>query len=131
MGWTEMYRFKPVKDWFKDEIEGAYIVGEVKHKVLEVKIVHRTQLYAAIQQKSGNVYAVIGLLRYHKGCYNFSYKLMSEYEMPYYFKCPKSILDKLTSTTDEYAIQRRKKCIEYKQTVKEERETLKRIKKLL
>lgn len=116
MGWTEMYRFKPVKDWFKDEIEGAYIVGEVKHKVLEVKIVHRTQLYAAIQQKSGNVYAVIGLLRYYKGCYNFSYKLMSEYEMPYYFKCPKSILDKLTPTTDEYAIQWREECKQYHQS---------------
>jgi hypothetical protein len=116
MGWTEMYRFKPVKDWFKDEIEGAYLVGEVKHKVLEVKIVHRTQLYAAIQQKSGNVYAVIGLLRYHKGCYNFSYKLMSEYEMPYYFKCPKSILDKLTPTTDEYAIQWREECRQYHQS---------------
>jgi len=111
-----MYRFKPVKDWFKDEIEGAYIVGEVKHKVLEVKIVHRTQLYAAIQQKSGNVYAVIGLLRYHKGFYNFSYRLMSEYEMPYYFKCPKSILDKLTPTTDEYAIQWREECKQYHQS---------------
>ena len=116
MGWTEMYRLKPVKDWFKDEIEGAYIVGEVKHKVLEVKIVHRTQLYAAIQQKSRNVYAVIGLLRYHKGFYNFSYKLMSEYEMPYYFKCPKSILDKLTPTTDEYAIQWREECKQYHQS---------------
>jgi len=116
MGWTEMYRFKPVKDWFKDEIEGAYIVGGVKHKVLEVKIVHRNQLYAAIQQKSGSVYAVIGLLKYHKGFYNFSYRLMSEYEMPYYFKCPKSILDKLTPTTDEYAIQWREECKQYHQS---------------
>ena len=116
MGWTEMYRHKPVKDWFKDEIEGAYIVGEVKHKVLEVKIVHRTQLYAAIQQKNGSVYAVIGLLKYHKGFYNFSYRLMSEYEMPYYFKCPKSILDKLTPTTDEYAIQWREECKQYHQS---------------
>lgn len=102
MGWTSIHRTQPVKEWF----------ASLEFKVLEVKIVHRTQLYAAIQNKDGSVFACIGLLRYSKGEWNFSYKLMSEEEHPYYYKCPKSILNKLTPTDNEYANDWRKQCIE-------------------
>jgi hypothetical protein len=124
MGWTTMHRNTPVKDWFASEMSNDYTV-------LEVKIVHRTELYAAIKRKDGSVFCLVALLKYSKGYWNFSYKYMSEFDMPYYLKCPQSILNKLTPIDDENCIAWRKKCIEYKQTVKEERETLKRIKKLL
>lgn len=39
-------------------------------------------------------------------------KLMDETEHPYYFDCPKSILDLLSNTDNEYALQWRMKCRE-------------------
>lgn len=105
MGWASIHRTQPVKEWF----------ASLEFKVLEVKIVHRTQLYAAIQNKDGSVFACIGLLRYSKGEWNFSYKLMSEEEHPYYYKCPKSILNKLTPTDNEYANDWRRKCVEQRE----------------
>ncbi len=110
MGWTTMHRKTPVKDWFASEINSGL------NKVVEVKIVHRKELYAAIQKENGEVVAFMYLLDYKKdGYYNFGYKSMDETCMPYYFKCPKSILDKLTPTTNEYAIQWREECRKYHQ----------------
>jgi hypothetical protein len=108
MGWSSMNRTQPVKEWFLSDVAQGYTI-------LEVKIVHRTELYAAVQRKDGSVYCLVALLRYHKGWWNFSYKYMSEFDMPYYFKCPKSILDKLTPTEDTNAIKWRKECREYHQ----------------
>ena len=108
MGWSSMRRTQPVKEWFLSDVAQGYTI-------LEVKIVRLTELYAAVQRKDGSVYCLVALLRYHKGWWNFSYKYMSEFDMPYYFKCPKSILDKLTPTEDTNAIEWRKKCREYHQ----------------
>jgi hypothetical protein len=108
MGWSSMNRTQPVKEWFAADMSNDYTA-------LEVKIVHRTELYAAIKRKDGSVFCLVALLRYSKGWWNFSYKYMSEFDMPYYFKCPKSILDKLTPTTDEYATQWREECRKYHQ----------------
>lgn len=124
MGWSSINRTQPVKEWFLSDVATGYTI-------LEVKIVHRTELYAAVQRKDGSVYCLVGLLRYSRGYWNFSYKYMSEFDMPYYFNCPQSILNLLTPTEDLNAIAWRKRCIKHKQTAKEERETLKRIKKLL
>jgi hypothetical protein len=107
MGWSSMHRTTPVKDWFISEWYEGY-------KVLDVKIVHRTELYAAVQSPKGDVFACIYLLRYSKGWDNFSYKSMDETCMPYYFKCPQSILDKLTPTTNENANEWRRICLENK-----------------
>lgn len=103
MGWSSMHRTQPVKDWFASEIVGGYTL-------LEAKIVHRTQLYAAIQRKDGSVYCLVALLRYSKGEWNFSYKFMSEFDHPYYYKCPQSILNKLTPTDDKNANEWREAC---------------------
>jgi hypothetical protein len=47
-----------------------------------------------------------------KDYYNFSYKDMDETVGPYYYDCPKSILDILSPTDNEHAIKWREKCYE-------------------
>lgn len=44
--------------------------------------------------------------------FNFGYKDMTESMGPGYYDCPKSIIDLLSPTENEYAIEWRKKCIE-------------------
>lgn len=43
---------------------------------------------------------------------NFGYKDMNETIGPYYYDCPESILNLLTETEDEYALEWRRKCRE-------------------
>lgn len=47
-----------------------------------------------------------------KDYFNFSYKEMAETSEPFYYDCPKGILDLLTPTDDEYANRWRAKCYE-------------------
>lgn len=44
--------------------------------------------------------------------WNFGYKDMTESMGPNYYECPKSIIDLLSPTDNEYALEWRKKCIE-------------------
>ena len=48
----------------------------------------------------------------NKNYYNFAYKDMDETMGPYKFDCPKGILDLLTPTENEYALEWRKACYE-------------------
>ena len=47
-----------------------------------------------------------------KGYFNFAYKDMDETCGPYKYDCPKAILDLLTPTENEYALEWRKQCYE-------------------
>jgi len=119
MGWTTMHRYEPVKELFTKQIEWGN-----RYKVIDCKIVHMTELYAAILDTQTNqVRGEVWLLRYYKSGsyyknmfgnvqYNFGYKAMNESCGPYYFKCPKSVLDKLTPTEDNNANEWRKQCLE-------------------
>lgn len=108
MGWTTMHRYEPVKELFTKQIEWGK-----RYKVIDCKIVHMTELYAAILDTQTNqVMGEVWLLRYYKSGYNFGYKAMSESCGPYYFNCPKSVLDKLTPTEDINANTWRKQCLE-------------------
>lgn len=91
MGWT--FTHKPasqsVKDFFIEEF--TYPGREV----LDVAVVHNVAYIA--RKGRGGVYAVVCVLgreRDHR--FNFGYKDMSEGEHPYYYECPKHILDLLT-----------------------------------
>jgi len=60
-----------------------------------------------------DVIAIVCLLRHvpnAKDGYTFGYKDMTENMGPYESKCPKTILNLLTPTTSEYAINWRKRC---------------------
>ena len=69
MGWTSFPMHEPVKDWFNREW------NDDKREVLDVAIVQRNTLYAAIKIKeTGQVFCIIYLLRWSRDVYNFSYK---------------------------------------------------------
>ena len=66
-------------------------------------------VYEDIPEEEMEVVGVV-LLTYVRGKDNFGYKAISETCGPCYYDCPKSILNKLTSTNNAYAKEWRRKC---------------------
>ena len=71
--------------------------------------------YAAVEvteKETGKRYvtAAVDLTSSGDGWYNFGYKAMGETMGPYQYDCPKGILDLLTPTENEYALQWRERC---------------------
>src|ERR1035441_7344560 len=121
MGWTSFKLNEPVKQWF---INGF---GSDKARVLDVAIVKRNTLYAAVRNVQNNeVICFVYLLRWSMEYYNFSYKDMTEFCGPCENECPERILKLLTPLTgendsDEWARNWRKRCyslIEKRKTLK-------------
>lgn len=112
MGWTSYHatHYKNGRIDRKAEIDSLWET-DANFKVLKSSIVGSTY-YAAIE---GNdcVFGMVILTRTDiKYYFNFSYKEISEDMGPYYYDCPKGILDLLTPTDDEYANAWRKRCYE-------------------
>lgn len=79
-------------------------------------------VYGAIRNlKTNDVWAMVSLLKFRKDGWQTEMlaKNMSEDMMPYYFDCPKSILDLLTKTDNEHSNEWRKKCYEQLEKAKE------------
>ena len=83
------------------------------YKVLKDALVGTTW-YAAVQNKTtGEVRALIVLIHIdRKDHCNFGVNWMNELDGPYYYDCPKSILDLLTPTGNTLALEWRRKCRE-------------------
>lgn len=98
MGWTSQPMRESVKQWFTE------LWNKDTHEVLDVAIVKRNTLYAAIRLKTGvsanQVFCIVFLLRWSRGYYNFSYKDMSEFSGPNEIECPKRIMKLLTPLDD-------------------------------
>ena len=126
MGWTGMYLQcignSPNAKERKEELDRLVEIGN-KQKVVKSAMVGTTY-YAAIEVLENNrIYAMVALTHGQNkgdtyGC-NFYYKDMCESMIPYAYDCPKGILDLLTPTDDEDALEWRKLC-------KEEREKKKK-----
>jgi len=94
--------------------------ADVRSKVLRSALVGMRVYYAAVERIaiiSGErqVWALICLVRYNpRDCegYVFGYKDMDETMGPYECDCPEEILDLLTPTDREYALQWRARCRE-------------------
>ena len=70
-------------------------------------------IYIDIPENERTVFGVVFLTSSNmKDYYNFAYKDMDESCGPYKYDCPKSILDLLTPTENEYANEWRKTCYE-------------------
>ncbi|MBR1436187.1 MAG: hypothetical protein IJ584_13880 [Bacteroidales bacterium] len=92
------------------------------YKVLKDALVGTTW-YAAVQNKTtGEVRALIVLIHIdRKDHCNFGVNWMNELDGPYYYDCPKSILDLLTPTDNTLALEWRRKCrerLKMKETLK-------------
>lgn len=102
MGSTVVYNTKNVswKDFIYREFDDT-----------NYKIVHYSKVgsvvYLAIQRDE-RIFAMVVVCFTDKG--NKGYKEMGESTGPYYWDAPKALLDKLTPTDSDYAIEWRQKC---------------------
>lgn len=114
MGWTYMEKPSNIKKWFEDSLtwESEYYSNKCLKSYIKPK-----EGYAAIESINKitggrKVFAVIWLFHYKRSIFdncNFGYKDMEESIGPYYYNCPANILDLLTETKNEYAIEWRNK----------------------
>lgn len=98
MGWTSQRLNEPVKQWFTE------LWNKDTHEILDVAVVKRNTLYAAVRLKTGEsanqVFCIVFLIRWSRGYYNFSYKDMSEFSGPNEIECPIRIMKLLTPLDD-------------------------------
>ena len=121
MGWLE-YRadhYKNGKVDRKAEMDSKYNWEDESRKVevLKSSMVGSTY-YAAVRSFNKEngfeciTAAVCLTSTNNKNYYNFAYKDMDESMGPYKYDCPKGILDLLSPTENEYALEWRKQCYE-------------------
>lgn len=110
MGWTSYHR--PVGETDRDHFSRE-LLRDSDHEIVECATVRRV-FYAAVRTKStGEVWALIVLIRRSPGGdFNFAYKDMSETMGPAEASAPAKVLDALSPTTNEYALEWRAKCRE-------------------
>ena len=128
MGWlcynATHYNWSTWKVDRKAEMDSLYNWEDETKTVSVLKSAMRgSTYYAAVQvidKQTGErtVTAAVDLTcgsRDNPGC-NFGYKPMGETMGPYQYDCPKSILDLLTPTDNEHAIEWRRRCEEHRKT---------------
>ena len=112
MGWiyTEKDAHISVKEFFEIEFAGQHT------RVLDCAVVDLRTAYIALESTAGGpgeptVSAVVCHLDYAPDDrFNFGYKDVGEEMGPVEDECPERILDLLSSTSYEYAIQWRERC---------------------
>ena len=121
MGWLYMQSLdghKTPKAYLDNQLTFERETGS-KSRVLKSSVVKFRTYYAAVEiEREGTreVVAVVCMINYNtrdKEGYIFGYKDMDETMGPYQTECPTSILDLLTPTTSEYAVQWRANCRSY------------------
>lgn len=127
MGWTS-YRptkYKTVNGRFTIDkyAEAREVVNSFGDRFELIKDAMRGNVYyAAIKNKETNLtFAIVMLTRLDDGW--FAYKEMDECEHPYYYDCPKSILNLLSPTNHEGAKAWRQACID-KASAKKNKQTM-------
>lgn len=109
MGWTGLFRAPGTTDREFFEKEFPIELTE-KGEIIACGSVNFT-FYAAVKNKdTGRVWALVVLMHRNRGYLNFSYKDMDEDMGPGYYECPRKVLDALTPTDHEYALQWREGC---------------------
>lgn len=131
MGWTSYYatRYKKGKIDRKAECDTYFMEGLNRghYNVLKSAMVGSVY-YAAVQDmvtatkqedgsykytpiNDGKIWCAVFRTSTKGG--EFYYKDMSEFELPFYCECPKSILKLLSPTDNDYATEWRSRCYEY------------------
>ena len=117
MGWTTTHKAygSTVKQFFQEEFD--YDNEKGSGKVLGCKTFIRDRIaylaWQTIKKESGekHVSAIVCLLSYHpKDHFNFGYKDICETSGPGYHKCPKSILELLSPSTNDWSREWREKA---------------------
>ena len=109
MGWTYTHKFPSmsITEYFKA------LVSE-NLEILDSALVNLHEWYAACRDKrNGEVFALVYLVNSDnraKDGFNFGYKSMEESMGPCEDNCPERILNLLTETSNEWAIEWRQRC---------------------
>lgn len=116
MGWTYTNKgSQTTKEFFEKEFNYEKPDGK-SGKIIRFSATWTTAYMAYEIKTPGQerqVIAIVCLIRHVPNAsdgYTFGYKDMTEDMGPYENKCPKTILDLLTPTTSQYAIDWRKRC---------------------
>jgi len=115
MGWTYTHRgTQPIKEFLRGETDCTNDKG-TKWEMLDCAIVKFRTAYMAVRiTRAGQdpyVVAYVFLLDYRpKDDYDTGYKDMDESVGPCEAQCPERILNLLTPTAHEYALEWRRKC---------------------
>ena len=107
--WTYAYGEKNKQKLMTEELEKY---GDIKVLKSSMK---GSEYYAACvsARKPEEVWAIVCLVKLDKNG-DWGYKDMDETMGPCYYNCPKAIIDLLTETTNEWALEWRRKCLETK-----------------
>ena len=98
----------------KSAMKGKVYYGAIKKLLRYVgEDENGKSIYEPLPEDEQKVFAVVFLTSVDsKDYFNFAYKDMDESMGPCYYDCPKSILDLLSPTDNEYALNWREKCRE-------------------
>ena len=121
MGWDGIYITEAHKTVYEKLSVSFNYHGLCENEVVKATIKNGV-VYGAIRNlKTNDVWAMVSLLKFRKDGWQTEMlaKNMSEDMMPYYFDCPKSILDLLTKTDNEHSNEWRKRCYEQLEKAKE------------
>lgn len=105
MGWTYKER------WHDSKIEECrYSFGNEPEwaVILKDALIGNTYYAAMRSAKTGQVWALVVLVDFSNN--EFGYKDMDETMGPCYYDCPISILNLLSQTTNQFALEWREKC---------------------
>lgn len=109
MGWTSLNREPGMSD--RDFFAREFHLGPNERQDIVACGSANFTWYAAIRDNdTGKVWGLVVLTRRSKGYHNFTYKDMSESVGPTEAKAPKKVLDALSPTDEEYALQWRASC---------------------
>ncbi|MGH3757210.1 DUF6927 domain-containing protein [Actinophytocola sp.] len=107
MGWLSYHRPKGETDRAHFERE---LLSSPEYEIVQCASKNRV-FYAAIRTiATGEVWALVVLMRWARGRFNFAYKDMHESTGPYAADAPASVLDVLTPTDNADAIEWRERC---------------------
>jgi hypothetical protein len=111
MGWTGTHREPGLSDRAFFEAEFPTMLRE-RGEIVACSTVQNV-FYAAVRDRAdGQVWALVVLIQRGRGWFNFTYKEMDEAMGPGYVDAPAAVLDALTGTDKEWAIEWRKACRE-------------------
>ncbi len=114
MGWLFQHRDPGMSDreWFERELPET--LTRYGHIVACATV--KSVFYAAVQNhddhpsEPGRTWALVVLVRRQRGAHNFGYKDMDEDMGPGDCEAPAAVLDALSPTTKEWALQWREEC---------------------
>lgn len=105
MGWTtivhnrnQAYSSREILNYFKEYFS--------PYEIVDFSIATLSECYLALKTPDG-IFAVVCLIKNSGN--QFAYKAMDESCGPYYYNCPKRILNKLSKTDNKYAQKWRQK----------------------